>query len=129
MEPLARTASPHENEARYKINVFAMPSLTTILVIILTCVVFGTLLAVGINAQRAIFVPLLLGMVALSLRGLLAWPEREYAMSRLRPAGPEFKAIQECIARLAGQIDLKRVPVLMIGTEEVDLSVFGSWRR
>src|SRR5262245_46846590 len=123
-----RSPDMQQNDPHRRLNLFALPNQTTILVILLVSVLYGTLIAVGATVQPVIFWLLALGLLVLSLRGLLSWPERECARNKLAPAGEEFAPVQTLIARLACDLELPRAPQLMLSRDD-DLRIFGSWRR
>jgi hypothetical protein len=129
MNVVDRVQQTDDREAHVKINIFALPNQTTILVTMLVVAVFGGLLSVTAISQPGFFVPITLGLFVLSLRGLLSWPDRESARYKLVPAGNRFGDLQSCVTRLARQLELRRVPTVMISTTAHELAIVGSWRR
>lgn len=118
-----------EDERPPKLNIFALPNQAAILVILLACVLYGTLIAIGASAQPIVFRLLTFALLVLSLRRLLSLPEFECVRNKLVLADEEFGPLQELIARLAHDLELPRIPQLMLSPDNDELRIFGSWRR
>ena len=112
-----------------KLNIFALPSQTTILFWLMVTVLLGTVLAGSIGPSPVCIWPLALGLLFLPLRRFLAWPDREIAQHHFRPADDSLAALHKAIAEDAQRIGLARVPHLVIGTDETIFKAFGSFRR
>jgi hypothetical protein len=112
-----------------KLNIFALPSQTIILVSVIIGVILGAILIGSIGPSPIPMWPLALGLFLLPLRSFLAWPKRECKSKRLSPAGEDFKMLQNTIASLSRELDLPRTPCLLIGENSLPLHTFGSFRR
>lgn len=118
-----------QDEPDRKLNIFALPNQTIILVVLLACVLYGALIAIGASVRPVVFWFLAFGLAVISFRGLLSWPERECARNKLAPASGDFAPLQELITRLARELALRRTPLLMLSPGNGELCMFGSWRR
>lgn len=112
-----------------KLNIFALPSQTTILVVLVICAIYATAIAISVGPTFFPLWPLMVGLAILSLRGWLGWPERQHRLHHLTPANQQFPALQELIAQLVYDRRLKRTPYLMISQKPVGPYIYGGWRR
>lgn len=120
--------SPETNKV--KLNIFALPSQTTILFGLIVAVLLGTVLVGSIDPSLpACMRPLPLTLLVLSLRRFLGWPEREMARHDLQPAGDDLAALRQAIAEDVQDIGLPRVPQLVVGPDKRLIKTFGSFRH
>jgi hypothetical protein len=120
----------HKARSQLRLNIFALPNQTSILVFLLVATLFGFVLAISTNAAIPLW-PLALALLLLSLRRLLAWPEREIRQCNLEPAGETFQPLQGYIAYLssADKLALRRVPQLVLSSERDSIITIGAVQR
>ncbi|NJN15461.1 MAG: hypothetical protein HC822_03790 [Oscillochloris sp.] len=99
------------------------------IVVLIALVLVGGLAALNAGRSDPIFMLLALGLLIVSFRQLLTWPDDERRRYGLTPSDEQFAPLQQRIQRLAVQVGLPRSPILLITAEEYDVRVFGSWRR
>lgn len=121
--------SDPSNEAPLFPNIFALPSQTTILATILVAVMFATMAGISANAPIAVFWPLTISLLALSLRELLAWPERELRKLKAYPAEAHHSIVQRRIGELATFLNLKRPPQLWLVPDPFQAQALGPLYR
>lgn len=112
-----------------KLNIFALPIQTWILVVIVLGIIYGTLVSISANRGAPPLWPLMLGLFILSVLSWLAWPEQAASKHHFLPAQEEFPRLQACILYLARCVGVKRVPRLMISERADVLYIYGGWRR
>jgi hypothetical protein len=115
-------------ETAGKLNIFALPSQTSILFGLIIAVVLGTLFAGSIAPSPIPIWPLALGPLLLSLRNFLARPEHESTHYRLSPARDDLLCLQQAVKTHAERIGLRRVPRIMVSPKE-ELATFGTPRH
>jgi hypothetical protein len=115
-------------ETAVKLNIFALPSQTSILFGLIIAVVLGTLFAGSIIPSPIPIWPLALGLLILSLRNFLARPEHESTRYRLSPAGDDLPGLQQAVKTHAERIGLRLVPRIMVSLKE-ELTTFGTPRH
>jgi len=114
-------------ENKYKINVFALPSQTSLLLFIIVTVIIGAIIAGSFGQSPILIWPLAFGLIFLSLRSFLSSPDN--IKNKSIKAGDDFLVLKQEIIKLSNKIKLKSIPQLLIGTENSDIKVFGSFRR
>lgn len=97
-----------------RLNIFALPDQTTVLVAILIAIMFATMVGISANAPIGVFWPLTLALLVLSLRNLLAWPERELWRRGRKTATERHLVVQQRIEELSRELGLRRAPELWI---------------
>lgn len=112
-----------------RLNILRLPSQMIITTLLIALVILGGLAALGLGRADQLFPLLAVGLLLISLRGLLTWPDDERARCRLAPAAEQFAPLQARIDMLSAQVGLPRVPQLLIAPDNYDLRVFGSWKR
>lgn len=113
----------------FKLNLFALPSQTTLLFALIITMVLGTVILGGLERAPVLIWPLAVGLVLLPLRAFLARPEYNCSQFHLTPAGPDLARLQQAIAAESARINLPRCPGLLVSTLPVPLHTFGSFRR
>jgi len=111
------------------IDIRRLPSRTSVTVLLISAVVFGTLFSISAQAHYALFWPVLVAVVVLTFRRQLTWPERMARRGDYVAAGPEFGELIGTMRGLAHAMRIRRVPILLIREGAEGLSVFGTWRR
>lgn len=106
------------SEADHKLNVFALPSQTSIIFGLIVAVLLGTVFAGSIGPSPTPLWPLAIGLLLLPLRELLARPEREFARYGLSAAGDALDDLQRFVENQAKAIDLRRTPKLVTSSDE-----------
>lgn len=97
-----------------RLNIFALPDQTTIIVVILIATMFAAMAGISANSPLAVFWPLTLALLLLSLRDLFAWPERELRRWRCVPGSDHHAVVQLRIDELSRRLGLGRTPLLWI---------------
>ena len=112
----------------HKLNLFALPSQTTLLFAGIFLVIGGPLLA-GFALRFQLLLPLLPVVVALfTLWDFLNAPDRQLAVLRAAPLSPTGAWLTEQIVTLAGEV--KTAPPSIYISARLDAPlVFGTWRR
>lgn len=103
-----------------RLNIFALPDQTTIMVVILIATMFAAMVGISANAPLAVFWPLTLALLVLSLRDLLGWPERELRRWGCTSGSDRHAVVQQRIDELSRRFGLRRAPRLWI-TPKTDL--------
>lgn len=112
-----------------QLNLFALPNQTTIIFLMMTLIVLGTILVGSVGTPYSIK-SLALAFLFLPLRAFLARPRREFRRQRLVPADKDFTSLQEEIRTQALKLALPRVPQLCISSKETSLLyTFGTLRH
>lgn len=112
-----------------QLNLFALPNQTTIIFLMMTLIVLGTILVGSVGTPYSIK-SLALALLILPLRAFLARPRREFQRQRLVPGDMHFTSLQEEIRRQARKLALPRVPELCISSKETSLLyIFGTLRH
>ncbi len=120
-------APPQKTEA--KLNIFALPSQTTLLFGLIVTVLLGTVFVGSIGPSPICTWPLALGLLFLPLRTFLARPERDFARHNLSPAGDDLADLQQAIETNAKAIGLRRTPRLVVSPSKRPLYTFGTRRH
>lgn len=123
------TPSGHPSPPR--LNLFALPSLTTLLFALIAGVI---LVAVGAGLRQnlsALGLLIAVGMVILPLRGFLRQVEKDLHSLDLDPlkADPPLPPLTQEVEEAARDLKLGRPPRLMIASRSVGPTTIGSWRR
>lgn len=112
-----------------KLNVFALPNQTTIMATIIILVVYATIIGISLDTIPMPLWPFLIGLLILSIRSWLTWPEQEAQAHQFLPAGNHVQRLQSCIMQLSERVRIKRLPRAMIARKDDVLFVYGGWRR
>ncbi len=112
-----------------KLNLFALPSQTTVLFALIVGIILAAVISGAIGPSPLCVTPILLGVVLLPLRAYLAWSEREITRHALHPANESYAPLQAEIATLSTLIGLRKSPCLMITNKPIGIYTFGSFRR
>jgi hypothetical protein len=113
---------------RQHVNILALPSLTEVIAILIILVLIGALITINFNVPAFLFLMLTALMVLIAFRGLLSWPDRR--RHALRLALPQGLAnLESAIVDLSHDIELPRVPQLLVTPDAIDIHTFGSIRR
>lgn len=124
--PISETAPPMPPKP--KLNILALPSYTALLFALIAFVILTATLASMLPASLLWWPPLVLGILLLTLRDYLRWPEREAHRFALEPAaGAGQAALQETIHAFAEQTNVPPPQVLVGNTG--DIRSFGTFRR
>lgn len=110
-------------------NILALPSQTTILVTMLVGVIYGSVIAIVMATGSPLLDVMVPGLLVLSIRLWMAWPEREQRVLRPVPGYRECPKIQVRIAELACCLQIKRIPQLMLTDKPGTLGIYGGWLR
>lgn len=112
-----------------RLNLFALPNQTTIIFLMMTLIVLGTILVGSVGTPYSIK-SLALALLILPLRAFLARPRREFRRQCLVPADKDFTSLQEEIRTQARKLALPRVPQLCMSSKETPLLyTFGTLRH
>lgn len=119
-----------EHLKRPKLNIFALPSRTTILFALIVLVILLPIFA-SLAEDTPLCEPFIVfWMLLLPLRSFLRRPDQEIRRGRMTDLGSQFPALAQHIDRLAAQIGLPRKPYLLLSNEEgTGLRTFGSFTR
>jgi len=113
------------------LNLFALPSLTTLLFALIAGVIL-TAVVVGLRQNlSALGLMIFAGMIVLPLRDFLHRPERDMhslGLPRTKADPPPPLLVQE-VKAAAGDLGLNRPPCLLITPQSVAPATTGSWRR
>ncbi len=112
-----------------KLDLFVLPSQTTVLFAIIVLVFLAAVLSGVIGPSPICVTPVLVGIVLLPLRAYLAWPDREIEQYALRSADEFCVSLQVEIRALSERIGLRPLPHLMITDRPLGIYTFGSFRR
>ena len=112
-----------------KLNLFALPSQTTLLLILIVSVLLGAVFGGSAGAAPVCIWPLAMGLLLLPWRGFLARPERETARLALTPADNAFQLLKETVERHARELQLPRSPSLLVSPVPGLLFTFGTFRQ
>lgn len=113
-----------------KLNIFALPTRTTILFALIILVVLLPILA-SLAGDTPLWEPFIVfWMLLLPLRSFLRGPDREKERGQMTDLASQFPVLARHINRLAAQIDLRRKPRLLLSNERgAGLRTFGSFTR
>ncbi len=112
-----------------RLDVCALPSLTTVETAMIVALVTGALLLINLGAPSLALWGVLFLLVLLTLRGFLSWPERMARKHRLSRPGPELAPLRQRIRELSWELGLPRPPVLAVSPGSEGLATFGTFRR
>jgi hypothetical protein len=111
------------------INLFALPSQTSILFWLITATLLGAM-SIGLMGAHIIPMwPLALVLFFLPLREFIIRPSREIRQRGLKVGRNDFPTIQQTIRLKAEQIGLKYVPQLLIDEKQGETFEMGSFRH
>jgi hypothetical protein len=112
-----------------KLNIFALPSQTTVLFAIIVTVLIGTLILGSIGSSPVLIWPISLSIVVLSLRSYIGRPEK--LQITCKKADNQFLLIKQSIAKFSHDVGLTHIPELYISKKEGSFDVYalGSFRR
>ena len=116
---------------RPRINLFALPSQTAVLFWLIVAALLGAML-IGLTGPHIIPMwPLALVLLLLPFREFIMRPEREmdHQCGLISPPDAEFRGLRESIGILSKQIELKRVPQLLINPKRDEIYAMGSFRH
>jgi len=113
-----------------KLNVFALPTRTTMLFGMIVLVILLPVLA-SLAGDTPVCEPFVVfWMLLLPLRSFLKRPEQEIQHGRMTDLAPQFPALAQHVDRLAAQLGLQRKPHLLLSNERgAGLRTFGSFTR
>lgn len=112
-----------------QLKLFALPNQTTIIFLMMTLIVLGTILVGSVGTPYSIK-SLALALLILPIRAFFAHPRREFQRQRLALADSKFSILQEEIRIQARKLALPRVPQLCISSKEKSLLyTFGTLRH
>ena len=117
------------DDHKLKLNIFALPSQTTLLFWLMVTVLLGTVFLGSIGRSPILIWPLVVGLLFLPLRAFLTLPERDFKRYDLKLAGDEFTLIQKAMDAHAENLNLKRIPKLIISPIDIPLHTFGTFYR
>jgi len=119
-----------EHPKRPKLNIFALPSRTTILFALIVLVILLPIL-VSLAEDTPLCEPFIVfWMLLLPLRSFLRRPDQEIRRGRMTDLAPQFPALARHIDRLAAQAGLCREPRVLVSNEQgTGLRTFGSFTR
>ncbi len=112
-----------------KLNIFALPSQTTLLFWLMVVVLLAAVMLGSIGRSPILIWPMAVGLLFLPLRAYLARPERDFKRFGLEHAGEEFAPIRQAIMIYAIKLGLKRHPGLVISQRDIPFHTFGTFRR
>ncbi|MBU0510193.1 MAG: hypothetical protein KJ638_00630, partial [Chloroflexi bacterium] len=115
--------------SKVKLNIFALPSQTTLLFGLMITVLLGAVLLGSLGSSPILIWPLALGLLLLPLRAFLARPGREFNRHDIRPAGKNFLCLQQAVETSAQKIGLTHSPKLMINPHDGPLHTIGTFRH
>lgn len=122
------SALQQSSQAPLRLNLFALPSLTSVLAALSSALIVGVLLLVVINSPLLRAWPAALGLLAvLTARRLLALPER--ALRDASPPGPELAPLQARLETLAAGLGVTPPPRLLLGAATTEPQTVGALRR
>lgn len=113
-----------------KLNIFALPTRTTILFALIMLVVLLPILA-SLVGDTPLWEPFIVfWMLLLPLRSFLRGPDQERERGQMTDLASQFPVLAHHIDRLAAQVDLRRKPRLLLSNERgAGLRAFGSFTR
>jgi len=112
-----------------KLNIFALPSQTTILLGVIVAILLGAVFLGSVGASPIPVWLLALGLLLLPLRAYLARPERNFARYSFSLAGDDLADLKKVVASYAEKIGLSRVPQLVVSSKKTGLHFFGTFRH
>lgn len=118
-----------KDQARFKLNLFALPNQTTLLFGVIVAVILGAVLAGSITIAPVSIRPLAILLLILPLRAFLARPEREFARYHEVADRSLFETLQDEIDSLANDLELPRTPKLRVFEENIGLYASGTFRH
>jgi len=119
----------NSTENKAKLNIFALPSQTTLLFWLMITVLLGTVFLGSIGSSPILIWPLALGLLLLPLRAFLSKPDHDFNYFILKLAGDEFAPIKKTIEAHAQKLCLQRIPKLLISPCVTNLYTFGTFRH
>jgi hypothetical protein len=115
---------------RPKLNIFALPSRTTILFILIVLVVLLPILASLVEDTPLCEPFIVFWMLLLPLRSFLRRPDQEIRRGKMTDLAPQFPTLARHLGDLAEQVGLTRKPHLLLSNEQgAGLHTFGSFTR
>jgi hypothetical protein len=115
---------------RPKLNIFALPSRTTILFALIVLVVLLPILASLVEDTPLCEPFVVFWMLLLPLRSFLRRPDQEIRRGRMTDLTPQFPCLARHLDGLAEQAGLTRKPCLLLSNEQgAGLRTFGSFTR
>jgi hypothetical protein len=119
-----------ESEPSARLNIFALPSQTTLFFWLITLVLLGAAVAGNFYSGPPPLLGFALGLLILPLRAFLAYTEHKKAEWGLDLAtSDEMAPLQARVRHLAGKLGLKRMPRLATSAEPIAVRVIGGWRH
>lgn len=115
----------------YRINLFALPSQTTIIFWLITATLLGAM-AIGLFGPHIIPMwPISILLLVLPLREFLLRPDREIQKYSLKKAGKdEFVEFRQRIDQKAQEIGLRHAPQILLDEKRLnEIYVMGTFRR
>lgn len=121
------SASSHSSVAR--LNIFALPSRTTLLFALIVLVIALPILA-SFGGGSPICAPFLLfWMILLPVRDFLRRPNQTIQSHSMKDASKQFPSLSQCWNELAINLVKIKPPRLMLTQQSIDVFTFGSFRR
>ncbi len=113
-----------------RLNLFALPSRTTLLFLLILVVIYVPILATFFAPSPVCAPCLLLGMVLLPLRHFLRDPEQTIAKEQLAAPTPDFTLLNETIAQCARETAKVTKPRVMVSSNTANnVWTLGTFRR
>ncbi len=112
-----------------RLDVRALPSLTTVEAAMIVALVTGALVLIQVGAPSMAMWPAVLVYLFVGLRSFLAIPERMARRHQLAPPPEDVAPLQRRIDRLARDLALPRSPTLVVSPDDAGLATFGTVRR
>jgi hypothetical protein len=113
-----------------RLNLFALPSRTTLLFLLILVVIYVPILATFFAPSPVCAPCLLLGMVLLPLRHFLRNPEQTIAREQLGALTPDYSLLNETVIQTASEPTRVQSPRVMVSPHASDgVRTFGTFRR
>ncbi|MCP4111353.1 MAG: hypothetical protein GY749_38460 [Desulfobacteraceae bacterium] len=112
-----------------KINIFALPNQTSVIIGLIVIVVLGTVFMGTAITNKPILWNLQLALFILPLRAFLSRPERFFSHYEVRSADVEFADLQTHIIVIAQKIGLSKIPRLSLSLKINEIVIFGTFRH
>ncbi len=113
-----------------RLNLFALPSRTTLLFLLILVVIYVPILATFFVPSPVCAPCLLLGMILLPLRHFLRDPEQKIAKEQLASPTPDYSLLDETITQTAGETACVQSPRVLVSPNTATSAwTFGTFRR
>ena len=119
-----------DGDRRHRLNIFALPTRTTILFVLIILVILLPVLA-SLAGDTPLCEPFIIfWMLLLPLRSFLRRPDQEIRRSQMTDLALQFPDLARYVERLVAQVGLRRSPRLLLDNEQgAELRTFGSFTR